>query len=242
MKGTLQHQMITMLMITSSIPCIMGFSPVTTHTTSGTTHRNTSLKAQLDNSPSSRSKFIRSSTKAAGASILATIGIVGGVSGGPSPDTTAYALEPKLTNLSNEEIAKIVKSDMVEKSFLATAKLTRSIYDDKSIFTDEIDSYPIEKWIKGTQKLFVGPPSSNVQLDGDVVATDTQVTFRFAEDLMFRIPPLYPVVTLSGSVILERDGKTGLITSYREVWDQSVNEVLKTAKFPSFFKSPAEYS
>jgi len=32
-------------------------------------------------------------------------------------------------------------------------------------------------------------------------------------------------------VVLTRDENTGLITSYREYWDQSVNDVLKTAKF-----------
>ena len=37
--------------------------------------------------------------------------------------------------------------------------------------------------------------------------------------------------SLSGKVVLTRDEKTGLITSYREYWDQSVNDVLKTAKF-----------
>ena len=32
-------------------------------------------------------------------------------------------------------------------------------------------------------------------------------------------------------IVLTRDKETGLITSYREYWDQSVNDVLKTAKF-----------
>lgn len=193
----------------------------------------------IDDPPTSRSNFFRTTSQTAGTTLLASLGTVGSSAQTANAASTT-PIEPKMTNLSNEDIAKIVKSDMVDNSFLATAKLTRSIYDESSIFTDEIDSYPIEKWIKGTQKLFVGPPSSNVQLDGDVVATDSEVTFRFAEDLMFRIPPLYPVVTLSGKVILERDLTSGLITSYREVWDQDVNTVLKTAQFPSFFKSPAE--
>jgi hypothetical protein len=61
-------------------------------------------------------------------------------------------------------------------------------------------------------------------------ADDKKIEFRFEEDLMFNIP-FKPVVNLSGKVILERDEKTGLITSYREYWDQDVKTVLMTAKF-----------
>jgi len=69
-----------------------------------------------------------------------------------------------------------------------------------------------------------------VSLVGDVDVNEKEVTFRFDEDLMFNIP-FKPVVALTGKVVLTRDERTGLITSYREFWDQSVNEVLKTAKF-----------
>ena len=37
-------------------------------------------------------------------------------------------------------------------------------------------------------------------------------------------------VKLTGLVKLVRSPTTGLITSYREYWDQSVGEVLKTAR------------
>ena len=69
-----------------------------------------------------------------------------------------------------------------------------------------------------------------MSLVGDVDVNEKEVTFRFDEDLMFNIP-FKPVVALTGKVVLTRDERTGLITSYREFWDQSVNEVLKTAKF-----------
>jgi len=139
------------------------------------------------------------------------------------------ALEEKLTNLSNDQIAKIVMSDMVDKSFLVTALISREIYDESATFTDEIDTYTLDKWVKGTQRLFVSE-GSNVQLEGDVNATDLEVTFRFKEDLMFNIP-FKPVVSLSGRVVLKRDENSGLITSYREFWDQDVGAVLKSAKF-----------
>lgn len=53
----------------------------------------------------------------------------------------AYASEDKQLNLSNEELKKIIISDMVDKSFLVSADITRSIYDESATFTDEIDEY-----------------------------------------------------------------------------------------------------
>ena len=87
----------------------------------------------------------------------------------------------------------------------------------------------MDQWITGTQKLFVGE-NSDVRLVGDIDVTPEKVTFRFDEDLQFRIP-LRPTVALTGMVVLTRDTKTGLITSYKEFWDQDVASVLKTAKF-----------
>ena len=47
---------------------------------------------------------------------------------------------PKTENLSDEELKRIIKSDVVEKQFLVSADLTREIYDERSMFTDEIDT------------------------------------------------------------------------------------------------------
>ena len=104
------------------------------------------------------------------------------------------------------------------------------MYDESATFTDEIDTYQMDQWIKGTQKLFVGE-NSQVRLVGDVDVTSSAVTFRFDEDLQFRIPFLFPTVALTGKVILTRDPSTGLIMSYQEFWDQDVATVLKSAKF-----------
>ena len=125
---------------------------------------------------------------------------------------------------------EIVKKDVVESQYLCNGKLTRSIYDESATFTDEIDTYGLDQWIQGTQKLFVGE-NSEVRLVGDLDVTNEAVQFRFDEDLQFRIPPVYPTVSLTGRVELKRDSQTGLITSYQEFWDQDVNTVLKSAKF-----------
>ncbi len=145
---------------------------------------------------------------------------------------TATTDEAKQFNLTPEEIAQIVKTDITQNSFLTNGQLTRSIYDEKATFTDEIDTYTLPQWIKGTAKLFV-PPSkggSRVGLVGDVFADQSKVEFRFEEDLMFNIP-FKPIVFVSGKVVLDRDLDSGLITSYREFWDQDVNTVLKSARF-----------
>ncbi|KAL7525804.1 hypothetical protein ACHAXR_001170 [Thalassiosira sp. AJA248-18] len=140
-----------------------------------------------------------------------------------------YASSDKQLNLSNEELKKIILSDIVDNTFLVSADITRSVYDESATFTDEIDVYTMDKWIKGTKSLFI-PSGSRVSLVGDVDVSPTEVSFRFDEDLMFNIP-FKPVCSLTGKVVLTRDENTGLITSYREYWDQNVNDVLKTAKF-----------
>jgi len=143
-----------------------------------------------------------------------------------SLDPSAAATRPAL---SMDELVATVRADLVERQFLATADITRAIYSDRCTFTDEIDTYPIDQWVKGTKQLFVSE-GSQVDLVGDVLPTADGVAFRFSETLMFRIP-FRPVVTLTGRVELRRDPTTGLITSYREFWDQSIPEVLLGAKF-----------
>lgn len=128
------------------------------------------------------------------------------------------------------EIAQLVKRDVVERQFLATADFSPEIYDDTCTFTDEIDTYQYDKFIKGTKALFVGS-ESQVQLVGDVdvLKGGKELQFRFSETLAFNFPLVHPKVTLSGSCTLTR-GDDGLIVSYREKWDQSVPEVLLTAR------------
>ena len=153
--------------------------------------------------------------------------------------SAATAITDKQYNLPSETIAQIVSRDLTENAFLTNGQLTRSIYDEKATFTDEIDTYTLPQWIKGTAQLFVPPPysvgkegnkGSRVGLVGDVIATNEKVEFKFEEDLMFNIP-FKPIVFVSGKVILERDAESGLITSYREFWDQDVPTVLKSARF-----------
>ena len=131
--------------------------------------------------------------------------------------------------ISDNELKDIVKADLLDRQFLVTGQITRSIYLPAATFTDEIDTYKLDQWVKGTAKLFVGE-QSDVRLVGDVDVSPEEVRFHFDEDLMFRIP-FRPIVSLSGTVVLARDSETGLISSYREIWDQDVVTVLKSAKF-----------
>ena len=99
--------------------------------------------------------------------------------------------------------------------------------DESATFTDEIDTYTLDKWIKGTSALFV-EKDSHVDLVGDVVADDKEVRFRFSETLAFNLPLVKPKVPLTGELILTR-GKDGLITKYLEVWDTGVWATLSKA-------------
>ena len=176
---------------------------------------------------SSRSDFLRTSAAAAaGWMVAGTPGFVNV----PSARASDSIRSEKLIGISDDLLLQMVKKDIVDNQYLCNGKLTRSIYDESATFTDEIDTYQLDQWIKGTQKLFV-EENSQVRLVGDIDVTKSAVEFRFDEDLQFRIPLLFPTVSLTGKVVLKRDPATGLITSYQEFWDQDVSTVLKSAKF-----------
>lgn len=162
-------------------------------------------------------------------SVAAAAVAVAVASGTPYASPAYSALTASSTRIDDEELKRVVTSDLLNNQFLVTGNLTRGIYLKEATFTDEIDTYGLEQWMKGTQKLFVGE-GSQVRLVGDIRVSPDSVEFRFDEDLMFRIP-FRPVVKLSGRLVLTRDKETGLISSYREYWDQDVGTVLRTAKF-----------
>ena len=122
----------------------------------------------------------------------------------------------------------MVRSDIEQNQFLVTGKLTRDIYDEAATFKDEIDTYTLDKWIKGTGALFVGS-LSHVDIVGDVEASESEVKFRFSETLAFNLPLVKPKVPLTGELVLTRDATTGLITKYVEIWDTGVWETLSKA-------------
>ena len=146
----------------------------------------------------------------------------------PSP-VRADETYPKRKNLSPAEMAAAVKKDIVDNQFLVTGQLTRDIYDESATFTDAIDTYTLDKWIKGTAALFVGP-LSHVDLVGNIEANDKEIKFRFDEILAFNLPFVKPKVPLTGTLILTRSPETGLITKYLEIWDTGVTETLLNAK------------
>jgi predicted secreted protein len=144
-------------------------------------------------------------------------------------DAATVASNKKI--LSDAELKAIILSDIIDRQFLVTGHLTLSAYEPTATWQDEIDTYAIQKWVTGTEKLFVGEQSS-VRLVGDIVVTPTQAEFRFDEDLTFRLPlGVRPVVHLTGRVVLERNVATGRVQFGREIWDQDVSTVLKSAKF-----------
>ncbi len=141
--------------------------------------------------------------------------------------------EAKQTNLSDEDLLKIVvDQDLVQNQFLVNGKLTRSVYDESCTFQDEIDTYGLEQWMTGTAKLFDGNRSKvvvvkdSVKIGKDDESSGRLIQFRFVEYLCFNVPAVKPIVYLSGTLFLKVSESTGLITSYREKWDQDIYKVL----------------
>ena len=146
---------------------------------------------------------------------------------GPPASALGSAADKKRTGLSPTDIAAVVTSDVEERKFMVTADFDRTVYSEKCTFTDETNSFEINKFVSGTEKLFVGSASS-LRLTSPVVATADAIDFTFAEELVFNIP-LKPIVSLTGRMHMTRDSD-GLIDSYREYWDGGVSGVLKTAR------------
>lgn len=136
---------------------------------------------------------------------------------------------PKRQSLSNDQLAEVIRNDVEVNQFMVSADITRDVYDESATFTDEIDTYQMDQWIKGTKRLFVAEKSHVDLVPNSIKVSDVEASFRFTETLLFNIPILKPLVYLSGTVVFTRDPQTGLITSYREQWDQDVNTVLKKA-------------
>mmetsp|Transcript_10598 Transcript_10598/g.23677 ORF Transcript_10598/g.23677 Transcript_10598/m.23677 type:complete len:229 (-) Transcript_10598:81-767(-) len=137
-------------------------------------------------------------------------------------------VEAKRTGISDEELRAAVAKDVTEKQFMVTGSLTRGLYDESCTFQDDIDTYTLDKWLKGTALLFKND-YSKMELDGPITVTSKEVSFRWTEQLMFNIPVLLPKVPLTGTLVLTR-GADGLFTSYREKWDLPVWKVLLSAK------------
>ena len=152
--------------------------------------------------------------------------------------TTTIPSTGEKLNISDDALLQLIRDDIVQRQFLVTGNITKSIYAPYATFTDEIDTYGMDQWMIGTQRLFVGDKSqvrlvqkNPDQKDPITFTSPTTIEFAFDEDLMFNLPIIKPIVSLTGKVVLTRDPNTGYIISYREFWDQDVATVLKSAKF-----------
>ena len=54
----------------------------------------------------------------------------------------------------SQELRGKLEYDIKENQFMVTGTLTRSLYAESCEFTDEIDTYTLDKWIQGTGLLF----------------------------------------------------------------------------------------
>ena len=142
--------------------------------------------------------------------------------------------EEKLTNLSDHDLAQIIKSDIQSKnSLVQAAQMTKAIYDDTCKFKDgsNLDgSYPMASWILGCHMLLQPEKSTTKMVENSLLVTSSYATFRFESDLQFRAP-FSPRVSFEGRVVMRRDDRTGLIKSYEEFWDEDVSDIVQRATF-----------
>lgn len=155
----------------------------------------------------------RSAISAMGGSAFALIAAPAAApAAGPPTDS-------KSRGLSQAELTKRLLVDIVDKRFMVTGELSEDLYSDSAKFQDEIDTYDLKNFVKGTNLLFDGK-RSEFKLVGDLDFSNggKTIRYRFDEILSFKIP-LQPRSRVSGVVEFTR-GEDGLIEKYREFWDQ----------------------
>ena len=211
------RSLLTLLFVAINLPTAQAWTPQNQHISTSPPTAATS----------SRRDVLQHSTTAA---LIAAATVTAFVPSQPATAVVDSTTLKKATNLPNADLQQRILSDLVDKQFLVTGQISRELYDETATFTDEIDTYGLDQWVKGTSNLFVAAKSHVDLEEGSLQVSNSAVTFRFSEYLCFNIPLLLPTVYLSGKVILERSPTTGLITSYKEQWDQDVNTVLKSAK------------
>jgi len=139
----------------------------------------------------------------------------------------------KLHNLPNDVVAQMILQDARERNSLVTADFSQSIYDNQATFKDgsSLDgAYPMAPWILGCKLLFNERNSRTNIIEDTLVVTSSHVTFRFEGDLEFR-GPFSPQVFLTGQVVMTRDPVTGLINSYKELWDKDLFDICKEVRW-----------
>ena len=128
----------------------------------------------------------------AGAAGVSALGALGKQESAWAEDL-AVATGPKRVGISDDELRAAVEKDVVQQQFMVTGALTRELYDESCTFTDEIDTYTLDKWVKGTALLFKND-YSKMEFDGPISVSSSEVSFRWKEQLMFNIPVLKPKV------------------------------------------------
>jgi hypothetical protein len=187
---------------------------------------------------------------AAGAATLASVSAAAAAAGSvmavplalPRPARAVEGPAPaKLSTLPDDEVLERIVKDVTVNQFLVSGRISRDLYDEDAVFQDNIDTYKMDQWMVGTARLFL-PDRSRVVLTEPprIVPGTRDVRFRFADYLTFNVPLLLPVAYLTGTVTLERRNgdDDGLITAYREVWDQDVATVLTSLRY---FGDTSEY-
>ena len=118
--------------------------------------------------------------------------------------------------------------------------LTRTLYDEACTFQDEIDTYELDKFIKGTSKLFVAD-RSHVDLTSARDRDGRERRVQVQGGPCFNIP-----LQTDGLCVRPRRFGTGPIVGplrqIRVYWDQKPNDVLRGRGSPGWAYAPSSRS
>lgn len=131
---------------------------------------------------------------------------------------------------------EIIKEDFIQRKYLVTGALTKTVYSDHCHFADSRDDFGdigLDNWSRAVSFLFDGE-KSKLALTSDVVLDEAARTITFTgwrQVDVFRLPgsPHTPVFT--GHTVLTLDPVENIVIDHTETWDQKPDEVSGAIKF-----------
>ncbi|CAM6115953.1 unnamed protein product [Calypogeia fissa] len=152
--------------------------------------------------------------------------------------STVRATEAKQTNLSIEDVKKVIEADIIERQYPVTGNLTESIYNENCRFQDPtIDIQGVKKYTAALQFLFEPDTSKHEILNIEVTGPRTvQVDWRLRGYMKLPWRPYIP--PYEGTTTYTTD-ESGLIVSHSETWKISPFTAFIQALTPSFLSKDA---
>ncbi|KAL3686908.1 hypothetical protein R1sor_013217 [Riccia sorocarpa] len=154
------------------------------------------------------------------------------------PQRSDASEQAKQTNLSIEDVKKIIEEDFITRDYLVTGDMTFSIYNENCRFNDPTTKVSgVEKYSKAVKSLF-DPKGSKTDLVNIEVSGPRSIDVKYILTGFLNLP-WHPYIAPYEANARYTLGEDGLIESYDEEWSISLLEAFTQMLTPSSFRKDA---